>query len=327
MTRMSALPIAERCGTAARLSAQHGAGRPAAMSKAFHALCCSSPEAFRLMASLAPIEREEVSTWKKPATVQVNDWCELTYDSATKELEVGLDWMGEFAAAEEDAITWGHLDFAWVREIEGVRVAFVADIKKSVWTTPDGPDSLQIHAYGRAFAKKVDASAYVTGIWAAKEGKWLWDTEIIHLSGPKAQEIWGRIAYAAENDSEASTGPHCGQCYARIHCPEYLLPAVVCSALATEIASGGLSEDDANRLALDWAERAEELAGRVKENLREKVRRGLTVIQDGEGRVWGPVPMPGRESVDLAKLKAHHDGPSFIKRGEPYEQFRWRKVR
>ena len=328
MTRMSSLPISERCGTAAALSAQHGAGRPAAMSKAFHSLCAGSPEAFRLMASLAPIEREEVGTWKKPATVMVNDWCELDYESATKEQEVGLDWMGEFVGKEEDAITWGHLDFAWLREIEGVRVAFVADIKKSVWTTPDGPDSLQIHAYGRAFAKKVGASAYVTGIWAAKEGKWLWDTEILQLDGEKAAHIWGRIAYAAENQGEASTGSHCGQCFARLHCPEYLLPAVVTDALVKQcvIDNEPLEGHVEAMQLLAWADRAEDLAGRVKENLRELVRRGQLVIE-ADGKVWGPIPMPGRESVDMAKLKATPDGSSFIKVGAPYEQFRWRKAR
>jgi hypothetical protein len=321
--------MAERCGTAARLSSQHGAGRSAAMSKAFHAMCAESPESFRLMASLAPIEKEEVGTWKMPATVKVNDWCELDYDSATKEQEVGLDWMGEFADTEADSITWGHLDFAWLRTIEDLKVAFVADIKKSVWTTPDGPDSLQIHAYGRAFAKKVGASAYVTGIWAAKEGKWLWDTEIIHLDGEKAREIWGRIAYAAENEGEASTGSHCGQCYARLHCPEYLLPAVVTTALVKECTIDGTLVEGAEeaRQLLAWADRAEDLAERVKKNLRELVRRGEFVITDDEGKVWGPVEMLGRESVDMAKLKALPDGSTVIKRGESYEQFRWRKAR
>jgi hypothetical protein len=188
----------------------------------------------------------------------------------------------------------------------------VADIKKSVWTTPDGPDSLQIHAYGRAFAKKTDCVAYCTGIWAAKEGRWIWSTEIVLLDGPSGQATWERIAHAASNTGEASTGSHCGSCYARLHCAEYLLPAVVASALATEVASGGLAADaDAARL-LAWADRAEDLAGRVRDNLKEQVRRGLLTITNDDGKVWSPVEMPAS---------------SFTVNKKAHVQMRWKKAR
>ena len=71
MTRMSSLPIAEKCGTAAALSARHGSGRPAAMSKAFHAKCAGSPEAFRLIGALSHAERDEIAEWKMPADAVV----------------------------------------------------------------------------------------------------------------------------------------------------------------------------------------------------------------------------------------------------------------
>jgi len=330
MTRMSSLPIAERCGAAAGLSARHGSGRPAAMSRAFHALCAEDPQAFRLFAALAPIEKEEVNGWKRPADVTVNGWCVLDYASAVKELEVGLDCWGDYVDPKVDDFCPGHLDFAWLREIEGVRVAFVADIKKSVWTTPDGPDSLQIHAYGRAFAKKVGAHAYCVGIWAATEAKWLWDTEIIQLDGPKANELLDRILFAAANSGEASTGPHCRQCYARLHCDEYLLPAVTQQALVRKAVQDGVfgetatvDADDAAAM-LDWAERAKDLAKFVNDNLRERVRRGEVVIEDEDGRVWAPITKPGKVSVDMDVLKAM-GGESALKYGAPFEEFRWRK--
>jgi hypothetical protein len=303
------------------------------MSTAFHAKCAGAPEAFRLMGALSHAEREEIATWKAPADAVVNEWCLLDYSSAAKEQEVGLDCWGDYTCDEKDALTWGHLDFAWVREVEGVRVAFVADIKKSVWTTPEGPDSLQVHAYARAFAKKTDCVAYCTGIWAAKEGKWLWSTDIVHLDGPRAAEIWDRISTAALNVGEASTGSHCGSCYARMHCPEYLLPATVSDAMAkaaglsdpAAIEALALAPGESLRL-LEWASRAQELGELVEKNLKEAVRRGLLVIVDANGKEWKPIDMPGRESLDKEKLRAVGCEPSdFVKKGEPYVQMRWVK--
>lgn len=334
MTRMSSLPMAEKCGQAARLSAQHGAGRPAAMSKAFHAKCAGAPEAFRLIGALSHAERDEIAEWKAPADALVNGWCVLDYASAAKELEVGLDHFGMYTDTEEGALTWGHLDFAWVRELDGLRVAFVGDIKKSVWTTPEGPDSLQLQAYGMAFAQKTECQAYCTGIWAAKEGKWLWSTDIVLLDGPVGQDIWQRIAHAAGNTGEASTGRHCDSCFARLHCPEYLLPGTVNESMAkaTQLAdpstidSLALTNAEALRL-LDWCDRASTLAERVEKNLREAVRRGKLVIEDG-GKVWSPVEMPGRESLDKDKLRAVGCEPGdFVKKGDPYFQMRWKKAR
>lgn len=324
MTRMSSLPLAEKCGAAASLSARHGSGRPAAMSKAFHAKCAGAPEAFRLIGALSHAERDEIAEWKAPADALVNDLVTLDYPSAAKELEVGLDVFGEFVDIAENALTWGHLDFAWLREVpidegSGLLVAFVADIKKSVWTTPDGPESLQIHAYGRAFAKKVGAQAYCTGIWAAKEGKWLWSTEIIHLDGPRAQEIWERISFAASNTGEASTGRHCDSCFARMHCPEYLLPGAITNRIAPE-ASLAISEEQFAGLMLTpgeavrllvWAKRAQELGEAVEKNLREAVRRGQLVIEQ-DGKVWTPVEMPAS---------------AFTVNKQAHVQMRWKKAR
>lgn len=334
MTRMSSLPLAEKCGQAASLSARHGAGRPAAMSKAFHAKCAGSPEAFRLIGTLSHAEREEIAEWKSPADALVNGWCVLDYASAVKELEVGLDHFGGYTDTEEGALSWGHLDFAWVREVDELRVAFVADIKKSVWTTQDGPESLQLHAYGLAFAQKTDCEAYCTGIWAAKEGVWQWSQDIVVLGGPKAEETWARIAHAASNTGEAGTGRHCDSCFGRMHCPEYLLPAAVIDKVAETVAIHdpkalgelGLTRAELLRL-LNWSKRAQDLGEAVEKTLREAVRRGLVVIEDG-GKVWTPVDMPGRESMDKDKMRAVGCEPEdFVKRGEPFVQMRWKKAR
>lgn len=331
MIRMSALPISEKCGGSARLSAQHGAGRAAAMSKAFHASCADAPGSAHLVAALSPAERDEIAKWKRPVDIAVNEWCLLDYASSEKELEVGLDSWGEYASASDsDLLSLGHLDFAWVRELNGMRVAFVADIKKSIWTTPDGPDSLQLHAYGRAYAKLHNCAAYCTGIWAATEGEWLWSMDMVMLDGPTGRALWSRIAYAAQNEGEFSMGDHCKNCYARLHCPEYMLPP---AAASTELApfvgaNGAVTADIAVNL-LRLCKRAKDTADQVIDEIEERVRRGELHVVDNDGKEYRPIKMPGKESVNLEKLQTllPERAREFIKVGQPYDQFRWLKAK
>lgn len=330
MVRMSALPAAKYCGMAAELSAQHGAGRPAAMSRAHHASCADAPEAKRLFMALSPHERDEVKCWQKPTPIIVNDSVVLDYPSSVKEIEVGLDVFGEFVDTKEEALTWGHLDFAWVREIpfgdRTLRIAYVADIKKSVWTTAEGPDSLQLHAYGRAFAKKMGCDGYCTGIWAAVEGEWMWSMDIVMLDGPAASAMWTEIAYAASNKGEYAFGDHCRSCFARMHCPEWTVaPEHAMTALAPFAGDRSLiTSEVANKLLLE-AKRAKETAEYVTGEIQEMVRRGMLEVYDQDGKKYGPVPCKGRERVDLDM--AREKAPELITRGAPYEQFRFLKVR
>lgn len=328
MIRMSQLPISEKCGGASRLAAQHGAGRPAAMSKAFHASCADAPGSRQLMDALSPSERAEVAKWKRPIDTAVNEWCLLDYASSEKELEVGLDSWGEYTVDAAELLSLGHLDFAWVREVGGMRVAFVADIKKSIWTTPDGPDSLQLHAYARAYALKNNCAAYCTGIWAATEGEWMWSKDIVVIDGPMGRAMWSRIAFAASNTDEFSMGDHCKNCFARLHCPEYMLPP---AAASTELApllgdKSAITSDVAANLIL-LCKRATDTAKKVVDEIEEMVNRGELRVFDADGKEFRAVKMPGKESFDTEKLqtllpeRAHE----FVKRGLPYDQFRWVK--
>lgn len=326
MRRMSSLPMAAFCGPSADLSQKHGAGRAAALSSAFHARCAKSHDAERLLSRLTEDEREELDTWHTPPDIEV-EGALLKYENAEKELTVGLDRFG-FFSTDEHCMTLGHLDFAWVKwaEYQKTKTAYVADIKKSRWTTPDGPDSLQLHAYARAYAMLRGCDSYVTGIWAAEDGIWMWSNEVVSLDSERAEAIWDRIFYAATNSgSEFATGPHCSSCYARLHCPEYAVPAHTADTWLTP--------------ATDW-EKLAQLSAHERGNLLMKLKSLLaigeaTVKQINEaalrglefevnGKRWAAKEMPGRKSLDKEALKAAvGDLGQFEKVGKPYQQFGW----
>lgn len=325
--RMSILPVAQYCGQAPVLSAQHGAGRPAAMSNAFHAKQAGAPHASRLMALLSDEEREEVESWSTPADVviPVDAYSSITLDyaSAEKELELGLDRWGNYVDPESGAncLTVGHMDFGWVRET-GVRVAYVGDIKKTIWTTSEGPESLQLHAYGWAYARKHDCHAYATGLWCATEGEWLWSKEIVVLDSPRGEDIWARIEAAATNKGEYSRGQHCRGCWERLHCPEHVLAAAAAETFLAPVAAGIEPTPEQALDCLLKIQALEEVADAAKKQLKELVRRGALVIQDpATGKVWRPIIQPGRPSVDINKVRAV--APEAIRKGVPFDQMRW----
>lgn len=317
--RISLLPISEFCGKAPILSEQYGAGRAAAMSSAFHASQAKAENAPALMSRLTDAEREEIAGWHPPAPVWMPDGL-LEYATAEKELEVAVQYP--------DVNVVGHLDFAWHVDVvaSGQRHAYVADIKKSVWTTSDGPESLQLHGYGMAYAQSRGCDAYCTGLWCATEGEWLWSKEMVVLDSERGHSILERLKFAAENRSDqASTGEHCRRCWARMHCPEYLLPAALGETWLAPVAEGGdiLRVD---HTFIHKLQAMEETLKAAKKQVQEAVRRGAVQIRDPEtGKIWAPVEMSGRDSVDIAKLKSSlgQEASRYIKQGAPFQQFRW----
>lgn len=324
--RMSSLPIAQFCGRAPELSSV-GSGRAAAMSHAFHALCAGGPEAAGELVRLTDEERAEVRSWKRPVDVTVGDVV-LTYEAAEKELEVGLDSSGAYCPADYPAcVTVGHLDFAWCFEVDGQRYAFVADIKRSEYTVSDGPDSLQLHAYGLAYASKVGAVAYVTGVWGAVEGTWWWANAQVMVDSFDHLDILQRVLAAARNTSQDyAMGPHCQRCYGRSRCPAYLIaPSDAHAELAPVIGLGtDLTPEYASKLLLTVF-RVEAMAEKVKDELKQRVRDGL-VITDGNGKAWKPTECQGRESLSKRLLeKAGLNPADYTERGKPYERWGWQK--
>lgn len=328
--RVSLLPFSVYCGGVAALSQEHGAGRSAAMSSAAHAKFAGDHSAKRKLAMLSDKEREVVDSWQSPATVHYCEGVTLDYASAEKEVELGLDEYGNHVSPEDEAcISVGHMDFGWVREVDGLKVAFVGDIKRTAWTTSDGPDSLQLHGYGFAFASKHNCQAYCTGLWIAEEGEWQWSRDMVVPSSERGVDLWERLYYAITNTSgEYSTGAHCRGCYSRLHCPEYSLP--LARSLEGQSLLGrpldSLSGPELGDLVLR-IQSVEDMADKLKKEIQEGVRRGA-LSAEANGKRYLPVMMPGRKKLDLDKLRgALPNLDDFYTKGEPYDQFRWSKAR
>lgn len=330
--RMSLLGTARFCPRSAELSAKYGVGRAAEMSRCFHAKLAQEPGYRAALARLTESERLEIATWQAPGDIVTMDGDErvvLDQASAEREVLLGLDEEGRYMdPTKGDVFLRGFMDFGWVREVAGRKIAYVCDMKRSEWTTVDGPDDLQVVAYGFAFAEMRQCDAFCTAIWAAKEATWSWG-ELVELDGPKAPALWRAVVAAGQNTSGgAVTGSHCRGCYARLHCPEHLMPAALGSSALAPLTEGGeLTSESALRLLqhIKAFEDALELAG---ETIKAAVNRGLEIYDPKTGKAYRMTQCRGRESVDSDALRAaigEETFGRFVKRGRPYQRAAWVK--
>lgn len=316
--RMSHLPIARFCGKAWELDI--GSARAAAVSSAFHAVCSGAPDAAERWARLTEKEQEELGSWEKPADTEFLGHT-LRYSEAETEVELGLDEFG-YSAPFEGAFCPGHMDMGWVVVVNGKRYAIVGDIKRSRWTSH--PESLQLHAYGTAYAQKMGCVGYGLGIWAAKDGIWLWGTRFYELGSEEHERIVETAIAAAGNKSaEFSTGPHCSGCYGRLRCPAWTLPAVLSTTWLSALAGKSDATPEELGRAMAAIEAQEEVLERARENIRAAHEQGSRVIHgDKEWRLVGGGK--GRESVSVAAVREKFgaEAESIIKTGTPKPSFR-----
>lgn len=222
-------------------------------------------------------------------------------------------------------------------EIQGDCVRVVDLKKREQWyagrlTEPD--QNLQLHAYGMAWAIRSGATSYALSMCLFGDGdaSMLWSK--VHQMA-NSSEMLDRIRRINERSGDITAvgrprplpnaGPHCLQCYQRIHCPAWLLPAHEGETALTPLTSKGeLTKDNAGR-ALCAVMALEEAASRAREVLKGFVlAEGPIVVGERE---WGPVMMPGRKSGpsvgDLEAAGLVH----LIKEGRPFEQWRLQKKR
>ncbi len=316
--RPSSLGVAEFCPRATELSEQSGISRSAIMSSAWHAKLAGNDT---LIGKLHPEERKEVATYGTPTDTECQG-AKLDYESAEKELHVKL--------FERDVlITEGTLDFAWVRTVAGRKWAFVADLKRSTWAIPDGPDCLQLAAYGHAYANLRGCDGYTPGLWSGTDSEWSWGKPI-DLSSPEALDLWLRLKRSSRNDHRLITedkpdrkrfvtGAHCGSCYGRQRCPEY--------AALTADGVAEVNEETAAHLLLK-AKAMKELAESLEANVKVFAERGGVVKDPTTGKVYLPTVCQGRMGLDKDAAKAAGvDLSVFERRGKSYTTYGWRKTK
>jgi hypothetical protein len=319
--RFSSLPIAEKCARAPALSSV-GSSRAAAVSSCFHARCAGVPGWRDMYTRLSSDEQSEVDAMKPPSTIILSDGVVLDYESAEKEIPLGLNEVcGYLPKGHPDAMTEGTADLAWIRG----RIAYVADIKRSEWTTSDGPRSLQVKGYALAYCSKhsADVDGYVTGIWAATEGLWSWG-ELTMLDSDQCFEDWSRVRAAALHiDGDFSRGPHCRGCYGRARCPAYMVDPAGASDAITRYLTGELDMQRAAEL-LELTERMAETAKTAREILRGYADANGGV-PDGDGKIWRQVRVAGRVSFDAATFEREHPeiAQQYMRTGAESMQHRW----
>ena len=324
--RPSSLGCAEFCPHSAEMAEMSGISRAAVMSTAWHAKLAGNDT---LIGELHPEERKEVATYGTPSVANVTvqsspDGSDqlvqlLDYESAEKELHVQV--------YERDLlVTEGTLDFAWVREVAGRRWAFVADLKRSAWAVTDGPDCLQLAAYGHAYSALRSCEGYTPGLWSGTDSEWSWGTPV-DLTSPEALDLWLRLKRASSNDvriipdnkpdkKRFVTGAHCSSCYGRQRCPEY-------AALTAGGTIAEVTTETASSLLLK-AKAMAEVAERITENVKIFAERGGVVKDPTTGKVFLPLQQKGRASFDKeAAAKDGVDIAKYTKTGKPFLKFSW----
>jgi hypothetical protein len=337
--RMSSLSVAQFCPAGPKYSEERGNTILSVKGSAFHAVCAGAREKDRLLAQLPSDDREEVLSWQRPTDVvfkERNEHVCLVYAEADKELAVGLTEYGGYVPhGDPRSVSDGHLDMAWVHEFrDRTRVAYIGDIKKNRWTTPDGPDTLQCAGYGFAYAAKMGCSEFCRGLYIAEDGLWQWSGERVVVDSTEGYELLDRVIRAATNtDGPACTGAHCWNCWGRLQCPEWLLPAAVGEHTpefrAISKADPGTMTNDSTLKLLQWKKAAEQLIKHADGAIKAYVGRNGPVYDPATGKHYCLTKQQGRESVLVARVREAFgkEAEKVIIRGPPRPVARWLKRR
>lgn len=331
--RCSKLPVLQFCGQAQIIGEGNAGNRDSVLGQAFHALCSDDPSIASRMLLLTDEERKDLGELIKPRPFEVNTGTEtitLHYENALKEVAIGLTESGEYCDYDDaSALVNGTADMCWVVEIGGKVVVYSPDIKRSMYTEPDGPFSLQVTAYCIALASKYGADGYVRGIWDATEGEYSW-ADYVDVWGEQADTLLRTVVAAAKNHGgDFNLGTHCFRCHARMRCPQYVLPPdLACTMLEpfTKMKGDeGAPTEEYLVEAISWAKRAADSADAVMTLVRSFAKDMNGINDATSGKVFRPVQCKGRVSLDKKRLEKDH--PELIEAysniGGPYDQYRW----
>lgn len=300
MHRMSSLPIARFCAAAPELG-RGSASRAALMGRAFHARCAGDGAQYAELAAMLTEDEVAALEQRLPPADAFPGGAVLEYRHAEVEVTLHLHADGESMPGPGDDVITGHADMIWT---VGDRT-YVGDIKSSERSSPDGPGSLQMHAYGLAAAMRAGTTIYRTGHWYADVGRWDWAPEVDILGPDGARHLAAVVAAARNTSGEFAPGDHCRGCWSRMKCPEHLVPIRDPeAALAPFAAPGGITRDNAAAL-VDLVARAREVLERCKAQL-EAFAEQDGGIPDGAGKVWRRVTAAPKPYLDAAALERDH---------------------
>jgi hypothetical protein len=338
MKRISSLPVAEYCAMSDKIGVDV-ASVNAARSTCFHSFAETGrwPESVN---NLPEQDFAEIQRWKVP-TVYVHKDGEtlyrLDYKDSVKETRVSLDKDFEFVETREDikpheiadeypnVMCSGTADMAW--HLPSLDLVVVEDIKSSLFSVKAREKSLQLHAYGIAFAKKVGAKRYKVGIWDATDGKHFMG-DVIALDSWECETFKERIRTASLNDgNEYTTGTHCGGCWKRDNCSAHLVDVGEANQFS-KVLGPNPSESDV-RQAMVAAKGLETLSKKVLDICKSWAERHGGVRSEDGLKVFKPILRSGRTSLDKGAIMTKLGLDSldeFEKRGEDFVAFDWVNV-
>ena len=147
-------------------------------------------------------------------------------------------------------------------------------------------------------------------------------------------KLLARIKAAASRPRIPCTGEWCGECRQNVYCEAWRARATTAlTVVQKDVAAAEVDDEDVPKLEITdenagiLAERLkylETVAELMKEQLKSFVRRGGRCVVDG--KEYYPGQRSGKETADVSALKAA-GLTQYIKKGDPYEQFGWRKVK
>ena len=163
---------------------------------------------------------------------------------------------------------------------DDTKLVYVGDAKRTRFTSE--VDSLQLDAYGWAWAMANGADGYMVGLWILEDHEWIWRKEPVMLDDFESMEIAQKLMIAMQNQGQAVTGAHCIGCYGRQHCSEYLLPAMegVPPCLSEP---GGLNNDNVFEAYQFWKAQ-EKIMKAAKDQVSDYIRAN-GAIPTGDGKV------------------------------------------
>lgn len=209
----------------------------------------------------------------------------------------------------DKAITQGTADCVW---LEGDYVV-VIDFKsgaRAEWNVPLPADNLQLLAYAFGFADLLGKTKVKIGIYLAAsdeekpEDRWRWAE--IDLDTPAATQLWERVRAAALHDpNEAVLGPHCGECFNRIQCRAYMIPAISDLERTETLSVVGTDEGVLPPERMLKVLQVADALGKLSESAKDWAKAYVAKYGDVviNGKKWGPIPMKGKESTSVSKLR------------------------